>query len=374
MGVQGLWALLSKKHAEVFKDVGDLSAHRGQVFGIDTSIYMHRLCLEDPTRAPVMAFLEQAREIQAAGVTPVYIFDGKRGPIKQHEHARRREQKERMLEQAEQRKEFLERVEKLDGIINEETLREAVAEKAPVDVKRALTCSKVVEVAGLGEITVETSPEEVVKEIRQRHVRDEAAVHYIPDSHYHELMQMLDEHGIGYYIAKSEAEKLGAQLTRSGKIDVFVTDDGDALPFGAKRILRNLFRSGKTGMQFVDIADVLRALDLTREQFVDVCVISGCDFTQSRGIPSLGPGKAIKVVKKHGSLAAYMDSQDWQSKLAWIANSRYSFDVEHFQHAAAREMFMGDECQIAYVSHALDPTAEPMEFRSKRRKLSEPCF
>lgn len=391
MGILGLWSYLNKKCAQVFKDVGELDRFGGQKFGVDTSIFMYRLCNEHPDRAPVVEFLDQARELQASGITPIYIFDGKRAPAKQHEHARRREQSAKLESDSRKRAEFIEKVDAMEGPVDESVLRSIVNDEAPPDVRQALVQNTVLAVAGFGEICVEVDRDNMLQKIRQRHEREKetgGARPHIPDEFYHALMQAFDENNIGYYIAVSDAEKLGAQLTRNGEIAVFVTDDGDALPFGARRILRNLFREGKNGMQFVDVADVLDALGLTREQFVDVCVICGCDYTDSRGIPSLGPDKAVKVVKKHGSLTAYLESLEWQAKKQAISKQYETFSMDQFDHEQARQMFLDDTCQVSYASRALNPSADPMPFvvRSeapevvvdgvafcgKRRKLAGP--
>jgi len=386
MGVQGLWAYLGKKCAQVFKDVGELHRFRGQKFGIDTSIFMHRLGNEHPNQAPVIEFLDQARELQANGIIPIYIFDGKRAPAKQHEHARRREQSAKLESDSRKRAEFLEKIDALEGPVDESALRNIVNDEAPPDVRQALVQNTVMAVAGFGEISVEVDMDAMLRKIRERHEREKetgGARAHIPDEFYHALMQAFDENNIGYYIAVSDAEKLGAQLTRSGEIAVLVTDDGDALPFGARRILRNLFREGKNGMQFVDVADVLDELGLTREQFVDVCIICGCDYTELRnGLPSLGPDKAVKAVKKHGSLAAYLESLDWQAKKKAIEEKYTTFSMDQFDYEQARHMFLDDSCQVSYASRAIDPSAEPMPLTvrseahvpsgEKRRKLAGP--
>ena len=136
-----------------------------------------------------------------------------------------------------------------------------------------------------------------------------------------------------------------------------MTDDGDALAFGSPLIFRNLFRSGMTGNQIVSLAAVLSALNLTHEQFIDVCIMCGCDYTASRGIPSLGPKRAIELVRLHGSLDAYLSSSAWQQKLIVLGDK---FKILDFQYELARSIFLNNGNQISYTSRALDVNSGPI--------------
>ena len=53
---------------------------------------------------------------------------------------------------------------------------------------------------------------------------------------------------------------------------------------------------------------VLAELDLTADQFVDLCILCGCDYTDK--IAGIGPVRALALIKKHGSLEAVLESLD----------------------------------------------------------------
>ena len=376
MGIQGLWAFLEKKHGDVFGDVC-VASFKGKRFVIDVSIYMHRFGHETPWDPPIAKFLEQAAELQSHGAEPVYIFDGKRDPAKRHEHKRRQEQAAKLESDSVKRAEF---VTAIDG----GALDTVDTATAPADVRRVLEpTSQKLNLAGFGEVEVELDIKAEVARIRERHEKEKerggARVSF-PDSHYHALMTALDEAGIGYYIAGGDAEQLGAQLTLTGEADILVTDDGDALAFGAKAMLRNLFQLGKKGMQMLSSEAVADALALTKAQFADVCIISGCDFTESRGIPSIGPDRAVKLIKKHGGIDAYLASSEWAPKLDAIRKKYPEFEPSKFEHKVAQAVFSNNEPEIVYTSKALDPSAAPLETFDrddppvKRARLEDPVF
>lgn len=370
MGIQGLWALLNDKFPEVFSDVDDsLDIFTGQTFGIDTSIYMHRVGDE-----PIEAFLHQAHELIARNIRPVYVFDGQRHAVKKHEHERRRDQYAKVAQNVEKRADFLAELKTLDTV-NAAQVHRIAETVGTTGITRTLNKkpADLSDMAGFAQTTVKPNIMVRVAQMEMKHMKDteeKEDTHKYSDDTYRALMDAFTENNIGYYIATGDAEKLGAQLVKQNIIDVFVTDDGDALAFGATRVLRNLFSS--KGMKLVSLPKVLESLgNFTQEQFVDMCLICGCDYLESRGIPSLGPIKALGIIKKYVSLPLYLDSLEWQGKLAWIKNSaKYStFNMEEFNHDLAREMFLDTKCQIAYASMCMDSEAGAMPERV--RDLSE---
>jgi 5'-3' exonuclease len=168
-------------------------------------------------------------------------------------------------------------------------------------------------------------------------------------------MLALEQEAIGFYIASGDAEKCGAYLCRTGAAHALVTDDGDALVFGATLVIRNLFRGGKNGMELVRVQDLLQKMNLTRAQLVDLAIMCGCDYTDARGLPGVGPAKAIKLLQAFGSLEAYLASLEWMAR-----QSMLNFSMERLQYREATEIFLDESPQIEYTSLALDPSARPI--------------
>ena len=91
-----------------------------------------------------------------------------------------------------------------------------------------------------------------------------------------------------------------------------VTDDTDATTFASyyaqntPRIVKNLFDTEgarlkeKRPAYEIDVSTVLSALQLSREAYVDFCVLCGCDYAQKlRGV---GPKTALKLIVTHKTL------------------------------------------------------------------------
>jgi 5'-3' exonuclease len=353
MGIQGFWPFFVKNYYDVFTSLSDLEAFRGQTWVIDTSIYMYKFATR---QSFVQEFLQQAYDLRACGITPIYIFDGCKHPVKQHEHARRREQTRRSLENAANRAELLQKLTTTPNLSVVQA-RELMAAYATDEVVKAMSNTAVADITGCEDVEIELNVQSLIASIQERHDKQETRTLRVPDEHYHILMQTFDTHNIPFVIAQGDAEKLGAQMCRDGRAHALVTDDGDALVFGASVVIRNLFRPGKSGMEAVYLDKLLCKLQLTQEQMVDMAVMCGCDYTESRGIPGLGPAKALKVLQKHGTLETYLASSDWWSKLATLDN----FSLDTFQYKTARAVFLDKNNQVFYESRAINAASQSIQ-------------
>ena len=117
-----------------------------------------------------------------------------------------------------------------------------------------------------------------------------------------ECRALLDALGVPNLVAPGESDAQCAHLARSGDAWAAVTQDWDIALFGAPRALRNLTGSRTRTPELLDLAASLAAAGLTREALVDAAILIGTDYNE--GVPGVGPVKAVKLVKTHGTLAA----------------------------------------------------------------------
>jgi len=123
-----------------------------------------------------------------------------------------------------------------------------------------------------------------------------------------ELLRLL---GIPTVQAPSEAEAQAAHMAAAGAVSAAASKDYDSLLFGAPRLVRFLTISGREFLpsqgtfrpivpELIDLAELLQALAITREQLVDLGILVGTDFND--GIKGIGPKKALALVRAHGSI------------------------------------------------------------------------
>ncbi len=79
------------------------------------------------------------------------------------------------------------------------------------------------------------------------------------------------------------------------------------------------------------LPDILSAMELTMPQFVDLCILCGCDYTDT--IRGIGPKKALALIKTHGTIEKVIENLD---------TTKYPLP-DSFDFAQARELFLHPE-------------------------------
>jgi flap endonuclease-1 len=124
-----------------------------------------------------------------------------------------------------------------------------------------------------------------------------------------ESKQILTYFGIPYIDAPSEGEATAAHLTNTGQAYASASQDFDSILCGAKRLIRNFTNSGRRKIpnrntyveiepEIIETQKTLDALEITREQLVDVGILIGTDFNPN-GFDRIGPKTALKMIKQH---------------------------------------------------------------------------
>lgn len=175
------------------------------------------------------------------GIKPIYIFDGKAPELKKETQAKRRE----VRDEAEK--------------IYKDALAKGDTEKAR---KFAMRSSKL-------------SPEII--------------------SSSKKLLTLM---GIPYIDAKGEGEAQAAYLVQNGDAYAVASQDYDCLLFGAKRVVRNLAVNSNLGnLEYYQLDKVLRKLNITREELIDMGILIGTDFCD--GLKGVGAKTALKLAHKN---------------------------------------------------------------------------
>jgi len=125
----------------------------------------------------------------------------------------------------------------------------------------------------------------------------------VTKAHTDDCKELLRLMGIPIVDAPCEAEAQCAELAKKGKVFGVATEDMDALTFRTPRLIRKLTSAqgkDKDPIVEIDVELVLVGMNLTYEQFVDLCILCGCDYCNS--IKSIGPKTALKLVRQYTSI------------------------------------------------------------------------
>jgi flap endonuclease-1 len=89
--------------------------------------------------------------------------------------------------------------------------------------------------------------------------------------------ELLTLMGIPYIDAPEEADSELSYLCKENLVYAVLTEDMDILTFGSPKIIRNLTTGNKAPLE-IDLDQILKKLNLTYEQFIELCILFGCDY------------------------------------------------------------------------------------------------
>jgi flap endonuclease-1 len=124
--------------------------------------------------------------------------------------------------------------------------------------------------------------------------------------------RLLSLMGIPWIQAPSEGEAQSAYMAAKGDVWAAGSQDFDSLLFGAPRLVRNLSITGRRKLpnkklyikiepELIELGGMLNELSITREQLIDIGVLTGTDFNPD-GVRGIGPKKALSLIKRYGLL------------------------------------------------------------------------
>lgn len=91
------------------------------------------------------------------------------------------------------------------------------------------------------------------------------------------IKELITEHHMTFIDAPHESDELCAKMVSLGKAYACLSDDMDMFLYGCPLVLRDLTMETETLMAY-HLPVMLSQLDLTLEQFKQICVLSGTDY------------------------------------------------------------------------------------------------
>ena len=121
----------------------------------------------------------------------------------------------------------------------------------------------------------------------------------VTKQHRDSLIHLLECLKLPHFIAEGEAEMLCALFQKADQVDYTLSDDTDTIAFGCTRTIRMI----KDNERYLIETDVKRFLDskyLTHDEFLNACVLTGCDYMKKPSTIELE--KCIDYVKRYHTL------------------------------------------------------------------------
>lgn len=136
-----------------------------------------------------------------------------------------------------------------------------------------------------------------------------------------EAKTLLEAMGIPYVDAPSEGEAQAAHIVKNGDAYAVISQDADALLFGAPKVIKNLSITKRRKMpgsynfqivnpEMIDLKQNLQNLNLSQDQLIVLSILIGTDYNYG-GVKGIGPKKGIKMVQKHDDYDALFAEAKW---------------------------------------------------------------
>lgn len=276
MGIKNLLKFLSE-HPDIIKEK-DHNEYNGKKIAIDISILMYQVVIairnsgSDLTNnkgaitSHILGLFNKTITFLEKGIVPVFVFDGKPPQLKQKILDARKQIRKKALEK----------------------LSDAQTESDKIKyLKRSVWISR-----------------EQTNQCR-------------------ELLELM---GVPYIDAPQEADSQLSYLCKENLVYAVLTEDMDILTFGSPKIIRNLTSSKKIPLE-IDLEKVLEKLKLTYDEFVELCILFGCDYCPN--LSDIKVNEIYSVYIKHKSIDKTLDE---------LKSLGYAIP-EKFEYAEAKNYF-----------------------------------
>ena len=266
MGIKSLMKTLSEEVSGCIREVS-MQQLGGRIVAIDASMALYQFLIavrSNDGSGPSQMLTNEAGEVTSHiqgmfnrtirlmenGIKPVYVFDGKAPTMKGGELAKRTERRQQAKENLQQ--------------------------------------------------ATEQGNAEDVDKFTRRLVR-------VTADHNNDCKQLLRLMGVPLIEAPCEAEATCAELAKKGLVFAAGTEDMDALTFGTPFLLRRMTiaASRKLPVLEINLEKALSGLGLSQEQFIDFCILCGCDYCDT--IRGIGPKKALNAIREHKSIEKFVE-------------------------------------------------------------------
>jgi flap endonuclease-1 len=114
----------------------------------------------------------------------------------------------------------------------------------------------------------------------------------------------LESLGLPCLQASGEGEKLCTSLVIDGYVDGVFSTDTDCLAYGCSYLFNDTVWNNEIKchcFQTLELEKILSGLELTQEQFRELCILFGCDY--SCNVKGIGPEKAYTLITSVGEIS-----------------------------------------------------------------------
>ena len=278
MGIKNLFKIISENASDAITEK-KLKDYKGKTVVLDASMIIYQFVIairntgndlensEGKMTTHIIGVINKALMLLKNDITPIFVFDGKPPELKSNILKDRKNKKNKCINKL-----------KEDNYNNDSDRIK--------DFKKSFTLSK---------------------------------------KHIDEVKHILNLFGIPTIENISEADPLCSYLAKKKEIYGVSSEDMDILTFGSPILIRGL--SGNKNIKEINLEVVLNKLRLNQNEFIDLCILLGCDYCPT--IPKVGMKRALDIIQKYKSIDIFLEKE----------GKKYNIP-EDFNYIEARNIFI----------------------------------
>jgi|AntAceMinimDraft_13_1070369.scaffolds.fasta_scaffold03226_4 flap endonuclease-1 len=266
MGIKGLNRFLRNTCSTHIRQV-PLWELKGKTIAIDTSIYLYKF--NGDGSELIDGFYHMISLFKFNGIIPLFVFDGK-PPIEKYK------------------------------IIERRRKNKSIAEYKYNQIKE----------------TTSNYNKNRLTQLRKQFIR----VSYKDICNVKKLISLM---GVNYYECKGESDGICVKLVETKVAYACMSEDMDMFVYGCNRVLRYLSLLKSTVVLY-DFKGILETLNITFNEFQDICIISGTDYHEQMGDDIMNLNDALILFRKY---KGYKKSDSYRN---WLVKEGYIKDADAF--------------------------------------------
>jgi flap endonuclease-1 len=345
MGIKGLSEYIDNV-------VVSIKSYAGKKVAVDISIFLHRfikIAGEDkwiPLLVNLLLLLKKYK------IKTVCILDGEPPKEKLEERKKRRDSSGKVKEKVNELRDLISQVEELIEENKDSNESNEKSNSLEFDLELNLRhkikeiCMKQKDSDKFDAINYR-NPHQSLKILKIIEEKFAKQCIVITREHSEMVKEICEYLGIPCIRALTEAETLCAVMCYKGIVDAVISEDSDVLCYKCPILLSHIDLKNETFSE-IRYKNLVQKLDLTEEQFLDFCIMCGCDYNSRIKLPlsktnktgrqtGIGPAKAYKLIKEHGTI----ENIEYMTEL----------DISPLNHERCRELFnpkMYEDLQFPY--------------------------
>jgi len=347
MGIKGGASLINSNSKTVTGNLADIA--RNTRVCIDASEFIYRSLIKQGNNH-VSGCLNLLEKLFRFGILPLFVFDGTPPAEKQFVTAERRKSRARAhgkLNKLNADTKVLQKV--YDTISTDSSAISSLSSSLTEEDYNTLIATPPEPINETNE-----NSEQIIKEKLTAHMntiaesaeKERRKTISLSDKQIRDIIALLDMFAIPYMAIDSEADIVCAKLVKYGFVDYCISNDVDLLAFGCTKIIRNLkFRDDE--IDIFEHEQIINDMELTHEQFIDLCIMLGCDYTPR--IIGIKPELAFALIKKYKCIESVIDNFDAiNADIDAVEPGKFIKLPETFDYQRARNVFNDHDQKITY--------------------------